>query len=280
MTKAVERESNMKLRRFKYLLLVLSIGLVGFRFQTNEGYVSGKASGNVNQQAMVQSADEEKSVSSVQKGASEDVEFQRALDDTKVATASEISKNLGAIVSQNSSLTWSNGRVLMTAWANDYYKRYNAGDYFTISPSHLVWVFPSYEVKNFLNKNKIPKKDLNDRLKKLLGLRPETKNTLFVEFWVRPIDMYRPSPDPEISDQEAELAFPENPYYTISQTYKDWFNNRKATIYTGSSAYPWTGLGYTYDWGNRKSHIGLSEYVIVGGALVQIRSITPTEQYR
>ena len=51
--------------------------------------------------------------------------------------------------------------------------------------------------------------------------------------------------------------------------YTGWFNNRKNYIYSNarsypaSSPYPWTRLGYTYDWGSR-NHVGLSEFVVHG----------------
>ena len=43
------------------------------------------------------------------------------------------------------------------------------------------------------------------RLEKLLGLPPNSGKTKFVEIWVRPQDLFRPSPDPEITDCVAEL---------------------------------------------------------------------------
>jgi hypothetical protein len=269
----------MRISRIRYLFLFLAFGLVGFQFQTKEDYVKDQTATVNSVQAEDTAAVQQNTASENLSTASEEKDFQKALDDTKVATYGEISRNLTPIVSYNTNLTWNGGKVLMTAWADDYYKRFNVGEYMTVSSAHEIWVFPPHEMKNFLKKNKVAKKQLQDRLKKLLGLRPESKNTLFVEFWVTPYDMYRPSPDPETSDNEAELDFPGCPYSSISQAYKDWFNNRKATIYTGSHSYPWTGLGYTYDWGSR-NHIGLSEYVIKGGALVQIKSITPTESYK
>jgi hypothetical protein len=42
---------------------------------------------------------------------------------------------------------------------------------------------------------------------------------------------------------------------------------------------PWTRLGYTYDWGDSKTHIGLSEFVIEQNATVTVKSVTPTVQY-
>ncbi|NVN90305.1 MAG: hypothetical protein HXX11_06835 [Desulfuromonadales bacterium] len=54
------------------------------------------------------------------------------------------------------------------------------------------------------------------------------------------------------------------PEYGVFKTYSSWFNNRSRYGYTKvSSPYPWTRLGYTYDWGS-SNHTGLSEFVLHG----------------
>jgi len=96
----------------------------------------------------------------------------------------------------------------------------------------------------------------------------------FVEIWANPDDILRPSPDPEITDYEAELDFPK----WVDTQYRDWFNELKSESY-GENGYPWTRLGYTCDWGNPKSEIGLSEFIIMPGSTVKIQSVTGTLDY-
>ena len=97
--------------------------------------------------------------------------------------------------------------------------------------------------------------------------------------WVKPGDLFRPSADPEISDCEAETEFRrQNRYVTVSDDYVKWFNELKMRSYS-ADGYPWTRLGYTYDWGDRHCHIGLSEFVIMPGATVEINAISPTMDY-
>jgi hypothetical protein len=69
-------------------------------------------------------------------------------------------------------------------------------------------------------------------------------------------------------------------------TYRNWFDNRRAYVYsqtTVNGPYPWTALGYTYDWGNpNPPHFGLSEFVInsgTSGIPVFIKSVTWTGAY-
>ncbi len=47
----------------------------------------------------------------------------------------------------------------------------------------------------------------------------------------------------------------------------------------GENGYPWTRLGYTYDWGNPISEVGLSEFIIDEGATIEIKGVTTNEDY-
>lgn len=97
--------------------------------------------------------------------------------------------------------------------------------------------------------------------------------------WVDPADLFRPSPDPEITDHESELEFPgSEKFLKVSQVHKEWFIEMKSQSYT-ENPYPWTRLGYTYDWGNSNSEVGLSEFVIKEGATVQIHTVTSSADY-
>jgi len=112
------------------------------------------------------------------------------------------------------------------------------------------------------------------RLEQLLGLPPDDGKQWFVELWVWPADLFRPAPDPEITDQGAGLDFPDS----ASPEYRAWFDDLRSKSY-GENGYPWTRLGYTYDWGSPDDHVGLSEFVINKGAPIEVRSVTPTVVY-
>ena len=43
--------------------------------------------------------------------------------------------------------------------------------------------------------------------------------------------------------------------------------------------FPWTRLGYTYDWGESENHIGLSEFVVRKGADIEIDSVSTVNDY-
>ena len=46
-----------------------------------------------------------------------------------------------------------------------------------------------------------------------------------------------------------------------------------------NTTYPFTGLGYTYDWGNAETDIGASEFIVKPGATVTIHEIKSTSKY-
>jgi hypothetical protein len=101
-----------------------------------------------------------------------------------------------------------------------------------------------------------------------------------VEFWVRPQDLFRPCPDNEIDDSRCGLEFPD----TVSREYRAWFDSSRIESYYGSgriySKYPWTQLGYTYDWSaQNKKHIGLSEFVIDRYKSVVVDTIFSLQDY-
>ncbi|MCW5976581.1 MAG: hypothetical protein KIT09_00815 [Bryobacteraceae bacterium] len=142
-----------------------------------------------------------------------------------------------------------------------------------------VWVMMVPELKGFCAAHVIAPAELNLRLEQLIGLNPDGGRSRLVEIWASPGDLFRPSPDPEITDHEAELDFPGGgPFLTLSDDHVRWINALKAISYTDNGM-PWTRLGYTYDWGNPDSIVGLSEFVIRKGAPVEIASVSAPADY-
>ncbi|MEI6632570.1 MAG: hypothetical protein WCP22_01995 [Chlamydiota bacterium] len=209
-------------------------------------------------------------------------EYLDALADTsKDATPDKVSRDLIAILPEELFLTWDAGgeRVLVTTWTDaKYYPVYHKpGDIITVSAAHLIWVAIPDWLKAWVGATAFPADDLALRLKQLNGLPPDADKTWYVEFWAKPTDLFRPSPDPEVTDHEALMDFPDNAYLTIDPAYITWFNDLRAISYTSDTAHPWTRLGYTYDWGNTYNHLGASEFVIRAGAQVEIASMAKTE---
>lgn len=248
-------------------------------------------------------------------------QYASAVADASIALPSKISRYLTPINSQNPDLVWENGvvgsRLLVVSWLDDAGKYYKcsvaggcSGNTTCIEggecPTYKYdsWVTVVPEIKNFFATT--APEPL--RIAQLLGLPPEAAIAgnqkaykYMLEMWVSPTDLFRPCPDTEISDTVCEIGFPvdsfrtpdltnmvratEGPDYGVFMTYPDWFNNRSRYIYTmGSNPYPWTRLGYTYDWGS-SNHVGLSEFVLHGRKVdgstisVGIKSVKTTAEY-
>ncbi|MFQ5632733.1 MAG: hypothetical protein ACE5I1_28530 [bacterium] len=207
--------------------------------------------------------------------------YRNAIADAEVAEPNEISRDLVAIVSSNHHLVWNEesqkNRILAVTWTS--WDGYDDKIGQEMELAREIWVTVVPELKNFCESTNFRIVEKQLRLEQLLGLPPENGKTKFVELWVYPGDLFRPSPDPEISDHEAELIYPVSErFLKVSEAHKNWFNDLKNKSYS-ENGYPWTRLGYTYDWGNPRGEIGLSEFVIRTGAVVAVHAVTPTEAY-
>jgi len=207
--------------------------------------------------------------------------YQAAGADARVAQSAEIATDLVAIVPDNTDLVWretdAGCQVLMVTWTS--WGGYDAAVGQSVTLSREVWVTAAPEVRDSVRTNWVFPPALTGRLEQLLGLPPNSGKTKFVQFWVNPRDLFRPSADPEITDHEAESEFPQSTeFVTVSAAHQEWYAHQAAISY-GTDGYPWTRLGYTYDWGNPVTEEGLSEFVIRSGAVVEVESVTGTEDY-
>jgi len=131
-------------------------------------------------------------------------------------------------------------------------------------------------------------------LEELLGLPPQDKpgagNRWHVyTFEVSQDAMFRPCPggvDSSVPTEPKCIAGsaldptldPDVAQFLLKQF---WFSHRMA-ISTGGVldfGYPWTGMGWTYDWDPKsKTHVGVSEFVVKKGAVVNnVRDASPAE---
>ena len=216
--------------------------------------------------------------------------YQAALVDAETAEPDEISTHLTAITPYNEHLIWEGtagtSRVLMLTWTSwtgyDSLvgKSIRVDDLMkSVDTSRDTWVTAAPELHEFCQNQDLDSAGMTLRVEQLMGLPPHNGKTRFVAFWVNPEDLFRPSPDPEITDHEAELDFPvSSRFVTVSAEHVDWFNSLEETSY-GTDGYPWTRLGYTYDWGKPFCKVGLSEFVIRSGATVDVQSVALNDDF-
>jgi len=215
--------------------------------------------------------------------------FRAAVQDAQTAEPSEIVTTLTPIVPSNDALRWrvtrtaagdSARHVLMVTWTGDAplaSTRARPGR--TLTFDDVVWVTAVPDVQQFCRSLDRTETRLDQRLRQRLGLRPGDASTRFIEMWVRPKHLARPCPDPAITDRECERQ-PPGPasLVTIDSTYRAWFTQHRAQEY-GTDGYPWTRLGYTYDWNPTTDEVGTSEFIVRPGATVDVHAVTPTDAY-
>ena len=211
--------------------------------------------------------------------------YAAALQDAKTADPDEIFDGLTAITPDEPTLTWQaeSGRVLMVTWTS-----WNGYDSLVGQETKLtreVWVTAVPQLQTFCQSySATADMPLTLRLEALLGLPANVGKTRVVAMWVTPTDLFRPSPDGEINDTVAELELPGPERFPSQQDYefhRDWYNLQLSlqNYDDPSKGYPWTRLGYTYDWGNPASEIGLSEFVIAAGSTIGVEKVYSTAEY-
>lgn len=208
--------------------------------------------------------------------------YQNAIEESMSPAPSKIDSNLVPINFENKNLIWKNIEgeeyLLVVSWKQDtsYYNPF-IDSLFYNTGAYPIWITTAPELINRMKTEKY--NDVNLRLKQLLGLPPTSQYSYFVEFWVKPSDLFRPCPDKEINDSSCELCFPEN----TDSTHIKWINENRISRYYPCELYdkyPWSQLGYTYDWNTEnKDHMGLSEFVIKQNSNIVVNAIYTTKEY-
>lgn len=204
--------------------------------------------------------------------------YSDAVDDAVIADNSEICDTLWAINKQDPHLSWKtiDGKeyVLMATFMK-YPASYPVGDSIT-NTWGASWLFIPDQMKQRLTPGFMANSDTIQRICQLLGLPPAGtgSNTHIAEIWVLAAQLFRPAGDPSITTTTT----PGNLIPSNTADYDDWFNNYIIYAYfaplgPSDHHYPWTRLGYTYDWAPGSSHVGLSEYVLKANSGIWVEEV-------
>jgi hypothetical protein len=132
------------------------------------------------------------------------------------------------------------------------------------------------------------KGDVAMQLRELLGLPPDAETPRFLILTVAAADLFRPAPDDSISTRYPCKSVPEAPLPadcgnsfpdTTTAAHYQWIAVESFYLHTVPNGYPWTHLGYTYNWAPGGDRYGASEYVIRGNAKAVIVDNAPTLKY-
>ncbi|WP_294142280.1 DUF3810 domain-containing protein [uncultured Sanguibacteroides sp.] len=209
-------------------------------------------------------------------------EYLKAVEDARKVDSTKLWNGLIPIIRElgNSQIRWldldTNQMLLVVSMMGKKELRYwPEGDEFKTS-SHISWVVLPFELRQKMDVQ--PLKDsleVRMRMLQLLGLPPTCSYDMLVFFWVKKEGLRRPSRDPEIDDTVASLN------YTIhaDKDYREWFEQNILRSYTGNPPYPWTQMGYTYDWNDSADRYGVSEFIVWPETLVKVEQILSCWQY-
>lgn len=193
--------------------------------------------------------------------------------------------------------------VKVVTWMQSKYVSDYKGE--TIAPKD-TWVTVVPRLKSFcqdyVKSHGADPEQLTLRLKQRLGLPPESHNDTFVELTVDEprsiLKFFRPCADPAPDSNTCQPPTPTVPQGIWKYDFKalasgDSHEIEKYWLLTNyywsfaspDCQYPWTSLGYTFDWGTKNDgsedfvRWGESEFVIPAGAPIRFVSATETVAY-
>ena len=148
--------------------------------------------------------------------------------------------------------------VLLITW-HKYPESYPKNQEITLQYGE-VWAFTDKEIIAWYKSNSKNVTDWELRFEQLLGLPFYKEYTYFTAMLVTVVCKKRPAYTSAVNTDIMSTNFNE----ADDQSYIEWFNSNIIYSYFESS-YPWTRLGYTYDWADNGTEYGLSEFIIANG---------------
>jgi hypothetical protein len=228
-------------------------------------------------------------------------QYTAAVATTAIPRPAAINRQLTALVPATEDLRWQEGKLLMVTWAPlKFYQDKEPGKPFTLAVDS--WWTAAPRMQQWCQRLELQGDALHLRIAQRLGMPRSAPNDGFVEVWVEPRHIFRPCPDPEIQDHECQVEIPmaapfqptagEPPwacsgaqvgeaFVKVQDSHLEWMCNTWRGTHgqvNPLEGYPWTALGYTYDWGS-DNHVGFSEFVSLKGTEVIFHDRKPQEAY-
>lgn len=198
--------------------------------------------------------------------------YVQAVEDAKTIEPEELLPLKTTLTRDDPYAQWNErgDRVLVCTW-NDTPEDYPDGTDVTVG-EEPVWVFSGAEFAAWYAANSNGVEDWELRLCQLIGLPPDAGYTHFTTLWADPEELLRPAFDPDVTTNTMAEEL------TGEDWYRSWFEDNTAASY-GADGYPWTRLGYTYDWADNGTEYGLTEFILPTGAEVTVERTVTTQEY-
>jgi len=190
-----------------------------------------------------------------------EVLYARAVLDAMTADEDEIMP-LVNISKDDENVIWDGDRVLLL-FMHKYPDSYPAGKDIELQWGN-VWCVSAEECYRWIKNNGDGVTNWTERLHQVLGMPTSKEYTTLTAIWVDADLVYRPAfvTDPTAGMQTVYQPTGDEKFDAM---YQAWFDDNVNWSYY-ESAYPWTRLGYTYDWADNGVEYGFSEFIIFSGA--------------
>lgn len=198
-----------------------------------------------------------------------DSRWEAAMMDAVFAEDGEI-HSLVTLTDEDNRVIWndSGDKVLLVTWHN-YPGECVTGT--AIGEYGDIWATSLGEMKSWFAEEGTEITDWELRFSQLLGLHESEGYTRFTAFWVSPQDVVRPA---FVTDVTKQMV---NDYSLVAGEWKEWFDANILFSYFESD-YPWTRLGYTYDWGGTQEY-GLTEFLVRDPSKTEIAFTYTTAEF-
>lgn len=218
--------------------------------------------------------------------------YLASLDDAAFPLPAEVVPDLLTLTLGTPGLVWDDaGRLLVTTWSRS--------SFYPADPYRPGYTFPLYGETWFSTGTEVADAcaGLGERaplrVEQLLGLPPGGGRDVFLQVWIDPDDLFRPCFEPDVQQPSCPITSPVQvstdgvSSWTCSDltpgSHTAWLCATWVARYGVSDPgrrYPWTALGYTYDWSpERPTHRGVSEFVAPKGTSVTLHAIVPNETF-
>ncbi|MGN0814964.1 MAG: hypothetical protein ACI4MH_07010 [Candidatus Coproplasma sp.] len=190
--------------------------------------------------------------------------YNSAVQDAILAEESEI-RELVTLTKDDERVTWNgDGKVLLLTFHN-YPDSYKEGET-SVTGSWYMWTVTDGEIVGWYAQNQYSNDIFADKLKQVLGMPVSSSNGYISAVWVDVSDVIRPAYQP---DPTKQLTAEDLDGSSLGE-YKEWFNsNILSSYFSTRGQYPWTRLGYTYNWAADEAY-GLTEFIILPGSEITV----------
>lgn len=200
--------------------------------------------------------------------------YLSAVEDAKQAEENEILP-LVTLTPDSDMVTWNDDgtKVLLLSW-HKYPDSYIAGESFTCTYGE-IWTFTDKEILSWYDENSEEITDFELRLEQLIGLPAGAEYTHVSAFWVDLDEVIRPAYQTDVTKQMTANLLDGS---SLGE-YKEWFDGNAEYSYSDETPYPWTRLGYTYDWADNGREYGLSEFLILADSVIEVEWTKTTDEF-